>query len=84
MTFSVGNSRFRRTSNLDKVIYILEKLGQDSSSASPEKMARELYVEEDVIRSFIKFLKDMQWIKEKDWSGPRSLRTVFPLFDGWF
>lgn len=66
MTFSVGNSGYRRSSNLDKVIYILERLGQDSNTASPEQMARELYVEENVVRSFIKFLKDMQWIKEKD------------------
>jgi predicted transcriptional regulator len=29
-------------------------------------MARELYVEENVIRSFIEFLKDVRWVKEKD------------------
>ena len=56
-----------------------ERLGQDNSSASPEQMARELYVEENVIMSFIEFLKEMQWIKEKD----RNLYSITEKGDLW-
>jgi predicted transcriptional regulator len=69
--------RFEQYTSLQQVIELLRRLEKKSSNV--EKLAKELDTEENSVGHFIRFLRDMQWIKEDD----RDLWSITQKGDIW-
>jgi predicted transcriptional regulator len=68
---------FERRTSLQQVIELLRRLEKKSSNV--EKLAKELNTKENSVGHFIRFLQDMQWVKEDN----RQLWSITEKGDIW-
>lgn len=65
MTESINfTSKFDRSSDLQQVICVLEKIKEGKSSTG--ELVAELRTEEQTVKKFLKFMQNLNWVKEEN------------------